>query len=113
MASSASRPVRSTPWPSRTISIRRTTSTGIPPSSFATSNRIELVPQSIAATTVIPPPPREEARRRSYRLLRGPHPMYGSQVQQHPGVAERVRLDPLQVQELGHALVVGAQQLLV
>jgi hypothetical protein len=30
----------------------------------------------------------------------------------HAGVAERVRLDPFEVEELGDALVVGAQQLL-
>ena len=36
-----------------------------------------------------------------------------SEAQQHPGVAERVRLDPFQVQELGDTLVVRAQQLLV
>jgi len=32
------------------------------------------------------------------------------QVQQHPGVAEGVGLDPVEVEELGHALVVGAEQ---
>src|SRR5690606_3517839 len=37
----------------------------------------------------------------------------GSQVQQHPDVAEGVWLDPFQVEELRHALVVGAQELLV
>ena len=48
-ASGASRPVRSTPWPSRTISIRRSTSASVAGvgSTSATSSRIELVPQSI------------------------------------------------------------------
>src|SRR5690606_26527517 len=35
------------------------------------------------------------------------------EVDQHPGVAQGVRLDPLQVEEFGDALVVGAQELLV
>ena len=59
----------------------------------AISRRTELVPQSIAATRVT--------------LMRS------LEMQQHPGVAEGVRLDPFQVEELRDALVVGAQQLLV
>ena len=48
----------STPWPSRTISIRRSTSVCAPSSgTSATSSRIELVPQSIAATRVTAAPP--------------------------------------------------------
>src|SRR5215470_2146872 len=41
----------------------------------------------------------------------GPPPVTGatSQVQQHAVVAEGVRLDPVEVQELGNALVIGAQ----
>src|SRR6476661_1550124 len=52
MDSGAMTPVRSTPWPSRTISMRRTTSVSapVPGSTSATSRRIELVPQSIAPT---------------------------------------------------------------
>ena len=51
MASGASRPVASTPWPSRTTSIRRSRSVCAPSAgTSATSRRIELVPQSIAAT---------------------------------------------------------------
>ena len=46
-ASSASRPVRSTPWPSRTIRVSRTATSGRSP----TSSLIVLVPQSIAATS--------------------------------------------------------------
>ena len=51
-ASGASRPVESTPWPSRTICIRRSTSVSrpAPGSTSATSSRSELVPQSMAAT---------------------------------------------------------------
>ena len=69
----------------------------------ATSRRIEFVPQSIAAT------------RRHDRLTAAAtgHGRPGSQPQQHAGVAEGVRLDPLQAEELGDALVVRAQQLLV
>src|SRR5690606_33566378 len=52
-ASGASLPVRSTPWPSRTTSIRRTTSVSTPPETSATSSRMELVPQSMAATRVM------------------------------------------------------------
>src|SRR5262249_45415859 len=103
IAAGARRPVRSTPCPSRTISIWRVRSrSGWPAWSgrSATSSRIEFVPQSIAATRLISPGlPTWQGER--------------SQGKQHPGVAERVGLDPLQVEELGHALVVGAQQLLV
>ena len=56
-ASGAIRPVRSTPCPSRTTSIRRSRSTSVPASgsTSATSSRIELVPQSMAATRVTRP----------------------------------------------------------
>ena len=47
MASGASRPVASTPWPRRVIRIRR--SSGRPEAS-ATRSRVEFVPQSMAAT---------------------------------------------------------------
>ena len=51
IASGAMTPVRSMPCPSRTISIRRTTSMSRPSSpTSATSRRSELVPQSMAAT---------------------------------------------------------------
>ena len=51
MASGAMTPVRSMSWPSRTISIRRTTSRRVPSgAASATRRRIELVPQSTAAT---------------------------------------------------------------
>src|SRR5215469_2107991 len=45
----------------------------------------------------------------------GPPPVTGarSQVQQHAVVAEGVGLDPVEVQELGNALVIGAQQLVI
>src|SRR5215472_5768948 len=45
----------------------------------------------------------------------GPPPATGapSQVQQHAVVAEGVRLDPVEVQELGNTLVIGAQQLVI
>ena len=43
-------PVLSTPWPRRTISISRWISRKLAPSISAISKRIELVPQSIAAT---------------------------------------------------------------
>ena len=50
-ASGWNSPVASTPWPSRTISVRRSRSIRPPPSAgSAISNRMELVPQSIAAT---------------------------------------------------------------
>src|SRR6478752_3593566 len=52
IASGSMRPVRSTPYPSRTISIRRSTSVSAPVSrsTSATSSRMELVPQSTAPT---------------------------------------------------------------
>ena len=52
---SAIRPVRSTPWPSRTMRISRTTSSLVPDSTSrsATRSRNELVPQSKAATRVM------------------------------------------------------------
>ena len=60
IASAAMTPVRSTPWPSRTTSIRRRTSVSSPSSpTSATRRRIELVPQSTAPT------------RRSSLVLRG------------------------------------------
>src|SRR5258706_13990767 len=108
MAAGDSRPVRSTPSPSRTMRICRVTSvtpvsgdTSGPemsgpemagPKKSAMSSRTELVPQSIAAT----------------RFTSG-----SLQMQQHPMVAEGVGLDPFEVEELRDALVVGAQQLLV
>ena len=56
--SGARRPVASTPWPSRTISIRRFTSVSRPAcrSTSAMSSRSELVPQSTAATRTVPGP---------------------------------------------------------
>lgn len=45
------------------------------------------------------------------RVLRGRRARRRSQQPQHAGVAQGVGLDPLQVQELGHPLVVGPQQL--
>ncbi len=65
-ASGASRPVRSTPWPSRTMVIRRSSSLSSPVtgSASATRRRIELVPQSTAATRVIPARPRRSRRSR-------------------------------------------------
>ena len=58
-ASGASRPVRSTPWPSRTMVIRRSSSTSSPVagSASATRSRMEFVPQSTAATRVTGRPP--------------------------------------------------------
>ena len=46
MASGASRPVASTPWPRRVMRMSRSR---VAPSASATSRRVELVPQSIAA----------------------------------------------------------------
>ena len=40
-------------------------------------------------------------------------PAHPSQVQEHAGVAQGVGLDPVQVEELGHAFVVGPEQLRV
>ena len=52
-ASGSRRPVRSTPWPSRVMTMSRASSVGSPPASAGgstTSSRIEFVPWSIAAT---------------------------------------------------------------
>ena len=56
---SAIRPVRSTPWPRRTMRMSRTRSALVPASTSrsATSSRSELVPQSKAATRVMRGPP--------------------------------------------------------
>ena len=57
---SAIRPVRSTPWPSRTMRSSRTRSVLVPASTSmsATSSRSEFVPQSKAATRVMASPHR-------------------------------------------------------
>ena len=72
-ASGASRPVESTPWPSRTICIRRSTSVSrpVPGSTSATSRRSELVPQSMAATRA-GAPSRLTGRSRTHGPLRPP-----------------------------------------
>ena len=66
-------PVRSTPWPSRVMTMSRASSVGSPPASAGgstTSSRMELVPWSIAATRPaahprgrVPPVPRPTAPR--------------------------------------------------
>ena len=78
---SAIRPVRSTPWPNRTMRISRTSSSLVPASASrsATRRRNELVPQSKAATRVMGSP-RDVVSRRSLTLA--PQP---------PGGRRRVR----------------------
>ena len=95
-ASGASRPVRSTSWPSRTISIRRSTSVRVErsASTSATSSRIELVPQSIAATRVMPRPPRPRRRRRTGRA-----PPVGQRVR---APRRRAGWRPARGQRVGH-----------
>src|SRR5690606_31196646 len=46
-------------------------------------------------------------------VWRGTPAVAGLQMKQHASVAQGVGFDPLQVEELGHPFVVGAQQLLV
>ncbi len=55
IAAGSSLPVASTPWPRRVICIRRSTVViGPPGAARATRRRVELVPQSIAATVRVP-----------------------------------------------------------
>ena len=85
-ASSASRPVRSTSWPSRTMRISRTRLSCVPAatSMSATSSLTVLVPQSTAATRVTAPA----------RSTHGPgRPEVAEQVDHL--VAERVHAAPL------------------
>ena len=55
IAAGASRPVTSTPSPRRTTRMTRVTSVSVRPSHSAISNRMEFVPQSIAATRITVP----------------------------------------------------------
>ena len=52
MASSDSRPVASRPSPSRVTVVRRSSSVSVPPSTSATSRRVEFVPMSTTATLI-------------------------------------------------------------
>src|SRR6185436_18118261 len=52
IASSASRPVESTPLPSVVIVVRRSSSTTSPSSGSATSSRVVFVPMSMTATGI-------------------------------------------------------------
>src|SRR5689334_22540018 len=85
-AAGASRPVASTPCPSRTISIRRSTSVSVlaTGSTSATSSRSEFVPQSIAAT-LIPWPPSRCAAPEARRLVHLPVIPYGIKAPRQGG----------------------------
>ncbi len=88
---SASRPVRSTPCPSRTMRISRTRSLPVPEpaSRSATSSRREFVPQSKAATRVIGRPCRRgrrgrRGRRAGPRTVRTPTTRRGRRAPRRP-----------------------------
>src|SRR3954447_26600081 len=69
-----------------------------------------LYPGSIRSSVAMRSPPRQTLAPET--VVTGETRGSG-QVQQHPGIAERVRFDVLEVQELGDARVVGAAQRVV
>src|SRR3984957_20357287 len=75
-------------------------------------------PVAVPALALYPQAPASPVRRSPGREDQGneaarPHqePRKPLQAQQHAGVSERVRLNPVQVEELGHAVIVRAEQL--
>src|SRR3984893_1277563 len=75
-------------------------------------------PVAVPALALYPQAPASPVRRSPGREdqgneAAGPHqePRKPLQAEQHAGVSERVRLNPVQVEELGHAVIVRAEQL--